>query len=168
MLASALFSASSSNPTDLPVEEDDPYASTTKPDEGEVLRLPNRAVTVTKNKKNKSSVTFNEAEVLRAPVTGTEATGGDEKYGQDEEDEDEEALLPRMTEAEKAVWKAKQEDLTRRRKGTFLLPLFCPHISADFHGACTYAFKGVFSWQMYSAVDAVDEFGKAYTVRLST
>jgi hypothetical protein len=36
----------------------------------------------------------------------------------------------------------------------------------DFHGACTYAFKGIFAWQMYSAVDAVDEFGKAYTVSL--
>ena len=33
----------------------------------------------------------------------------------------------------------------------------------DFHGAVTYAFGGCFSWQMYSAVDAVDEHGKSYT-----
>ena len=39
-----------------------------------------------------------------------------------------------------------------------------PAQRADFHGAVTYAFKGIFAWQMYSAVDAVDEFGKAYTV----
>lgn len=67
-----------------------------------------------------------------------------------------------MTEAEKVAWKAKQEDLTRRRKG-MIIPFLAYHIP-DFHGACTYAFKGVFAWQMYSAVDAVDEFGKAYTV----
>jgi hypothetical protein len=76
-----------------------------------------------------------------------------------------------MTEAERAVWRAKQEDLTQRRKGLpahlFLVPLdVYAQPSVDFHGACTYAFKGVFAWQMYSAVDAVDEFGKAYTVSL--
>ncbi len=34
-----------------------------------------------------------------------------------DDEEDEETALPRMTEAEKAVWRAKQEDLTRHRKG---------------------------------------------------
>jgi hypothetical protein len=134
LLASALFSAPA---TAAPVsgggggvgEEDDPFASTThgtKTDEGEVLRLPNRAVTVTKTKKEKSNVTFNETqqpEVLRGPITGAGAgaTGsGDLKSSheeEEEEEEDEETLLPRMTEAEKVAWRAKQEDLTRRRKG---------------------------------------------------
>jgi hypothetical protein len=218
LLASALFS-STSNPTE---EEEDPFASpkgtdanaeattnATKTEEGEVLRLPNRAVTVTKTKKDKGGVTFGETtqhEVYRGPTGGAGAATGEPKTTSEEEgeeEEDEETLLPRMTEAEKVAWRAKQEDLTRRRKGHFSsflhlpplrslflcftspsvnhfllpLPVTCPLCFAlilllvstlDFHGACAYAFKGVFSWQMYSAVDAVDEFGKAYTVCPST
>lgn len=34
----------------------------------------------------------------------------------------------------------------------------------DFHGAVTYAFDGIFSWQMYGSAEAVDEMGKEYTV----
>jgi len=66
-------------------------------------------------------------------------------FSDDEEDDCGEDL----TKAERLEWKAKQEDLSNKRK--------------DFHGAVTYAFGGCFSWQMYSAVDAVDEHGKSYT-----
>ena len=33
----------------------------------------------------------------------------------------------------------------------------------DFHGSVTYAWEGVFSWQMYGSTEAVDESGKEYT-----
>ena len=45
------------------------------------------------------------------------------------------------------------------------LASFLSFLSADFHGAVTYAFDGIFSWQMYGSAEAVDEGGKAYTVR---
>ena len=35
---------------------------------------------------------------------------------------------------------------------------------AEFHGAVTYAFDGIFSWQMYGSAEAIDETGRAYTV----
>ncbi len=54
-----------------------------------------------------------------------------------------------LTSAQKAHWMAKQEDLGKRRKG--------------FHGAVTYAFDGIFSWQMYGSAEAVDESGSTYT-----
>lgn len=47
------------------------------------------------------------------------------------------------------VWQAKQADLNTRRK--------------DFHGAVTYMFDGIFSWQMYGSAEALDEFGNTYT-----
>lgn len=50
---------------------------------------------------------------------------------------------------EKVAWKAKQADMTDMRK--------------DFHGAVTYAFDGVFSWQMYGSAEAIDEMGRTYT-----
>ena len=46
-----------------------------------------------------------------------------------------------------AVW-APQADLTSRRK--------------EFHGAVTYAFDGIFSWQMYGSTEATED-GKPYT-----
>lgn len=54
-----------------------------------------------------------------------------------------------MTTDQKASWKAKQADLHTRRK--------------DFHGAVTYMFDGVFSWQMYGSAEALDEYGNTYT-----
>ena len=54
-----------------------------------------------------------------------------------------------LTDEDKVNWKAKQNDLGARRK--------------DFHGAVTYAFDGIFSWQMYGSAEAVDEAGNAYT-----
>lgn len=54
-----------------------------------------------------------------------------------------------MTVAQKESWRAKQADLTERRK--------------DFHGVVTYTFDGVFSWQMYGSAEAVDETGSNYT-----
>lgn len=54
-----------------------------------------------------------------------------------------------MTEAQKASWRAKQADLTTHRK--------------DFHGVVTYAYEGIFSWQMYGSAEAVDETGTPYT-----
>jgi len=55
----------------------------------------------------------------------------------------------KLTTAQKAHWVAKQDDLGKRRKG--------------FHGAVTYAFDGIFSWQMYGSAEAVDESGSTYT-----
>jgi len=57
----------------------------------------------------------------------------------------------KLTSAQKVQWIAKQEDLGKRRKG--------------FHGAVTYAFDGIFSWQMYGSAEAVDESGSTYTGR---
>ena len=54
-----------------------------------------------------------------------------------------------MTVAQKETWRAKQADLTDKRK--------------DFHGVVTYTFDGVFSWQMYGSAEAVDETGSNYT-----
>lgn len=54
-----------------------------------------------------------------------------------------------MTREEKASWRAKQVDLNTRRK--------------DFHGAVTFMFDGIFSWQMYGSAEALDEFGNTYT-----
>eukprot|EP01038_Epipyxis_sp_PR26KG_P006988 gene6988-9550_t len=54
-----------------------------------------------------------------------------------------------LTVAQKATWKAKQNDLTSRRK--------------DFHGVVTYCFEGIFSWQMYGSAEAVDSTGNPYT-----
>jgi len=54
-----------------------------------------------------------------------------------------------MTLAQKDTWRAKQADLTEKRK--------------DFHGVVTYTFDGVFSWQMYGSAEAVDETGSNYT-----
>lgn len=69
--------------------------------------------------------------------------------GKFSDDEDDDCDDEEISKAQRLEWKAKQEDLTNIRK--------------DFHGAVTYAFGGCFSWQMYSAVDAVDEHGKSYT-----
>jgi hypothetical protein len=55
----------------------------------------------------------------------------------------------KMTLAQKESWRAKQADLTEKRK--------------DFHGVVTYTFDGVFSWQMYGSAEAVDETGSNYT-----
>ena len=54
-----------------------------------------------------------------------------------------------LTQAERATWKAKYEDLSSRRK--------------ELHGAVTYAFDGVFSWSMYGSTDSVDQYGTPYT-----
>jgi hypothetical protein len=54
-----------------------------------------------------------------------------------------------MTAQQKANWRAKQADLTTRRK--------------DFHGVVTYTFDGIFSWQMYGSAEASDENGNPYT-----
>lgn len=55
----------------------------------------------------------------------------------------------KLTLAQKETWRAKQADLTEKRK--------------DFHGVVTYTFDGVFSWQMYGSAEAVDESGSNYT-----
>jgi hypothetical protein len=55
----------------------------------------------------------------------------------------------KMTLAQKETWRAKQADLTEKRK--------------DFHGVVTYTFDGVFAWQMYGSAEAVDESGSNYT-----
>ena len=55
----------------------------------------------------------------------------------------------KLTTAQKAHWVAKQDDLGKRRRG--------------FHGAVTYAFDGIFSWQMYGSAEAIDESGSTYT-----
>jgi hypothetical protein len=55
----------------------------------------------------------------------------------------------RMSTQQKAKWCAKQSDLFSRRQ--------------DFHGAVTYMFEGVFSWQMYGSAEAIDEYGGTYT-----
>lgn len=54
-----------------------------------------------------------------------------------------------MTKEQKTAWKCKQDDLLIKR--------------ADFHGAVTYAFDGIFSWSMYGATEAKDTNGKPYT-----
>jgi hypothetical protein len=75
LLASALFSASGNDQIDQ-----DPFAPTSGSSapvvEEEVLRLPNRSVTVTKSKKEKAAVSFAESqpEVLRA-TPASAATG---------------------------------------------------------------------------------------------
>jgi hypothetical protein len=51
-----------------------------------------------------------------------------------------------LTATERAYWRALQADLTTRRR--------------EFHGAVTYAFDGIFSWQMYGSAEAVDEMRK--------
>ncbi len=66
LLASTLFSASTGNEIDS-----DPYASPSpvkSSKEEEVLRLPNRSVTVNKSKKEKGSVTFNEPAPVIPPT----------------------------------------------------------------------------------------------------
>ncbi len=55
----------------------------------------------------------------------------------------------KLTLAQKDTWRAKQADLTEKRK--------------EFHGVVTYTFDGVFAWQMYGSAEAVDESGAAYT-----
>ena len=55
----------------------------------------------------------------------------------------------KLTSEQKQSWRAKQADLTKKRK--------------DFHGVVTFAFDGVFSWQMYGSAEAIDETGAAYT-----
>jgi hypothetical protein len=49
-----------------------------------------------------------------------------------------------MTANQKSTWKAKQSDLNNKRN--------------EFHGAVTYMFDGIFSWQMYGSADAVGYF----------
>lgn len=51
-------------------------------------------------------------------------------------------------------WMASQEDLHKHR--------------SEFHGAVTYAFDGVFSWQMYGVTNATEPDGSPYTVRNSS
>jgi hypothetical protein len=47
----------------------------------------------------------------------------------------------KLSPQERAGWKAKQGDLNSKRK--------------DFHGAVTYAFDGIFSWQMYGSAEVI-------------
>jgi hypothetical protein len=54
-----------------------------------------------------------------------------------------------LSKRDRAAWRALHSDMNSRRK--------------DFHGAVTYAFDGIFSWQMYGSAEAVDETGKSYT-----
>jgi len=97
--------------------------------------------------------------------------GNKQKFDDDEDDEDDEDLSDEegstiegednissiltpeqrkgLTPQQKSHWRALQADLSTRRK--------------DFHGAVTYAFDGIFSWQMYGSAEAVDESGKSYT-----
>lgn len=54
-----------------------------------------------------------------------------------------------LTAEEIADWRCKQDDLTTKRK--------------DYHGAVTYAFGGIFGWEMYGSVEATDDTGRTYT-----
>ena len=46
-----------------------------------------------------------------------------------------------MSAQQRSTWRAKQQDMQSRRR--------------NFHGAVTYMFDGIFSWQMYGSADAV-------------
>ena len=74
-----------------------------------------------------------------------EGMGADESISNVLTMEERRALTPQ----DRAAWRALQLDLTTRRR--------------EFHGAVTYAFDGIFSWQMYGSAEAVDETGAAYT-----
>lgn len=82
-------------------------------------------------------------------------------YYDSDEDSDGETVPAHM----QAAWRAKRDDLKNRRKGIMSFSCGINPLFIDFHGAVTYAFKGVFSWQMYGTVDTTDEYGKPYTVR---
>lgn len=178
--ATALFSQLDNNETETQVQQETKNAE--EEEETEVLRLPTRSVNVKKQKKTTSTETDSKpqadtgetkVEEVSSPSSTSPAEnkkssildrvkGGLKGFGSpkeaasqgrfsddeddDEDDDDDDA---NMTEKERAAWRAKQQDLTIRRK--------------EFHGAVTYAFGGVFAWQMYSAVDAIDEYGKPYT-----
>ena len=73
-----------------------------------------------------------------------EGTGGDKSISNILTKDERRVLSPQQ----RAAWKALQADLTSRRK--------------EFHGAVTYAFDGIFSWQMYGSTEANEE-GKPYT-----
>jgi hypothetical protein len=88
---------------------------------------------------------YETAKDLKNEFTEEEGTGADESLSNVLTVEERGAL----TAEEKIAWRAKQEDLGRRRRG--------------FHGAVTYAFDGIFSWQMYGSAEAVDESGNSYT-----
>lgn len=96
-------------------------------------------------------VAINRVPPTSDPVTSPRSK--DEEDGEDEEyDESDElsTILTRnerrgLTAAQRATWRARQQDLTTRRN--------------DLHGAATYAFDGIFVWQMYGSAEALDEFG---------
>lgn len=84
-----------------------------------------------------------------------------------------------MSTAQLESWRAKQTDLNSKRKGKFNSYSFSISLLAcfpseenntihlfvqDFHGAVTYFFGGIFSWQMYGSAEASDENGNPYTV----
>ena len=73
-----------------------------------------------------------------------EGTGGDKSISNILTKDERRVLSPQQ----RAAWRALQADLTSRRK--------------EFHGAVTYAFDGIFSWQMYGSTEANEE-GKPYT-----
>ena len=52
-----------------------------------------------------------------------------------------------MSSQQRSTWRAKQQDMKSCRK--------------TFHGAVTYMFDGIFSWQMYGSADAVGSSRRA-------
>jgi hypothetical protein len=84
-------------------------------------------------------------QVTFAEVEEEEGTGAAESISNILTIEQRRALSPQQA----AAWKALQADLSTRRQ--------------DFHGAVTYAFEGIFSWQMYGSAEAIEEGGLKYT-----
>lgn len=58
-----------------------------------------------------------------------------------------------MSSQQRSSWRAKQQDMKSRRR--------------NFHGAVTYMFDGIFSWQMYGSADAVGSLRSRLSVCVS-
>ena len=96
-------------------------------------------------KKAEPNVTGAKVKQKVDPYNEEEGTGGESSISNVLTKEERAAL----TSEQKVQWIARQEDLGKRRKG--------------FHGAVTYAFDGIFSWEMYGSAEAIDEGGNTYT-----
>lgn len=169
--ANAVGSGSSNNFDDEEVKSGD--------DRGDELRIASRIGTGLGKKKSATTTAVQETSSSTVPAPAPSPTPAPNSapafppaapanesaalYYEDDDDDDEAVtsspdtlsnILTRtqrqaLTPQQKATWKALQADLTTRRK--------------DFHGAVTYAFDGIFSWQMYGSAEAMDETGKVYT-----
>ena len=132
-LSSSLFATSN-----VAAAESSPSASAATG--AETLRMPTRI-----GQKGPSLVPAAPPAPYQAEDEEDEGAGGDESLSNVLTKAERRNLSP----TERAQWRALQTDLTTRRR--------------EFHGAVTYAFDGIFSWQMYGSAEAVDETGSAYT-----